>query len=116
MGVDLSSLYKKNCWHFSWGGWTEVLKVAFENGWKPRGTEAPSWVEGDGTPTQLWVDSEEWSGSYFSNMGQYVTAEDTKNLSEALEWAMNDMPDCGLKDYIREFVVYCRDDEGFYIF
>jgi hypothetical protein len=54
MGVDLSSLYKKNCWHFSWGGWTEVLKVAFENGWKPRGTEAPSWVEGDGTPTQLW--------------------------------------------------------------
>jgi hypothetical protein len=49
-------------------------------------------------------------------MGQYVTAEDTKNLSEALEWAMNDMLDCGFKDYIREFVVYCRDDEGFYIF
>lgn len=74
------------------------------------------WREGDDTPTQLYVKPEEWRGSYFSNMGQYVTAEDDKNLSEALERAMNDMSDCGFKDYIREFVVYCRDDEGFYIF
>jgi hypothetical protein len=29
---------------------------------------------------------------------------------------MNDMPDCGFRDYIREFVAFCLDDEGFYMF
>jgi hypothetical protein len=59
-----------------------VLTLAHEfGGWEPLGTEPPeSWE---------W---REWSGSYQSNDYQRVTEEDARNLADALERALPDVP------------------------
>ena len=73
--------------------WPTVLKIAFKHGWKPAGTEHPAWRGSDGEPSQLWVDPEEWDGTYCGNDGQYVTPEDALNLADALDRAIGNKSD-----------------------
>ena len=66
--------------------WGKTLALARMYGWKPAGTLPP----GD------WADEEEgraWSGDYFTNSGQKVTAADAAQLADALERALDDVPD-----------------------
>jgi hypothetical protein len=119
MGVDFYSSDGK--FYFTWWAWRRVFDLAIEHGWEPAGTEAPSWEEPDGCTGQPSYDPKEWNGGYFSNDGQYVTPEDARNLADALERVINDMPEyenCSLardKEYLRDFVDFCRKPTGFSI-
>jgi hypothetical protein len=68
-----------------------VLRLALDNGWKPRGTEPPPGfqpeLEADGLTTRPWDPQ-----NYFARKGQRVTDEDAAALAAALEQAMPDVP------------------------
>jgi hypothetical protein len=83
MGMDLIS--EGGDFWFPNHGWRAVLDLAHDyGGWVPAGTQAPQF---DDEPP--WHD---WSGTYFSNDRQLVTAEDARNLADALERALSDVP------------------------
>jgi hypothetical protein len=83
MGMDLSGA--GGAFRFPNHGWRAVLALAHDyGGWVPAGTQAPRFD--DGPP------EDDWSGTYFSNDYQRVTAEDARNLAEALERALPDVP------------------------
>ena len=68
-------------------GWPSVFRLAQAYGWKPMGTIDPDpYFEHDHTDPA-------WKGSYFHNHFQTVQYEDAKNLADALEKALNDIPD-----------------------
>lgn len=77
MGMSLSG----KGGYFSWTHieWANILGIAYENGWKPMGTRGFNLYSGSSIP------DEEWSGTYFSNDHQRVTAEDASNIADALE-------------------------------
>jgi len=79
MSVDLSN---KNGGHlkFSNIGWAQILSLAKLNGWVPAGTVDPWWKNE--------VDAPQWEGSYCSNDGQTVTAEDALAIANSLEKAL----------------------------
>lgn len=92
MGMDLhgASGYER----FSYTSWCEILGLAYEYGWKPQGTEAGQWYDENGKLIkQLSPDPDEWDGDYFSNNFQLVTEEDAANIADALERALDDIPD-----------------------
>jgi hypothetical protein len=70
MGFDLHR--GKDYINFNIWNWPNVLRVAFEFGWKPAGTVAPANFEG------------KWEGSYFTNGHQLVTDPDAQALAAAL--------------------------------
>ena len=72
--------------------WVIKLNLAVEYGWEPTGTEHPAWRNSDGTPSDRWVDPEDWDGSYFGNEVQYVTPSDAENLAKALERTIEELP------------------------
>jgi hypothetical protein len=53
--------------------WYELLDLGRTHGWKPEGT----------VPTE-YIRSESWSGSYYGNDWQRVTASDAHSLRKAL--------------------------------
>jgi hypothetical protein len=63
---------------FNNGTWGHLLKLATMNGWEPAGTRKRS---------------REWDGNYWTNDGQRVTDDDARNLADALEEALPDVPD-----------------------
>jgi hypothetical protein len=71
-------------------GWALVLKLGYDFGWRPRGTEAPAnW---QAVPAEPWA-GKKWNGAdYFSCRGQLVSALDAASLGEALGGAMDDLP------------------------
>ena len=71
MGMDLCSQSKDDFLPLSWGAWQSLLRLAFEHGWRPRGTERPRWDWNE----EYWTD-DTWERGYFSNDGQLVTVED----------------------------------------
>ena len=74
--------------------WCKVLELAYQYGWKPQGTEPPQWCDADGEPCkQLYWDPDEWNGSYFTNDHQWVARQDAANIADALERALDDIPD-----------------------
>lgn len=79
MSVDLSN---KNGGHlkFSNIGWAQILSLAKLNGWEPAGTVDPWWKDEVGAP--------QWKGSYCSNDGQTVIAEDALAIANSLEKAL----------------------------
>jgi hypothetical protein len=81
MGYDLQSRIKSenDYYRFNIAGWSDVLALAKEYGWKPMGTvmEEPA--------TEI-----NWDGYYHSNDGQMVLDEDAQNIREALEKALVD--------------------------
>jgi hypothetical protein len=86
MSMDLVN--ERGTMHFTVYVWDQILALAAMRayGWKPAGTLAPKDWASDGG-------GREWSGGYFWNGGQTVTAEDAARLASALERALDDIPD-----------------------
>ena len=107
MGVSLGGGGENNR-HvaLSWGGFHELLELAYENGWEPMGTEAPMLHYNDGRVER----AKDWCGTYNSNNYQIVTADDAANIAAALEKVWDDIPDNphGWKCLVKEFIELCR--------
>lgn len=70
-------------------GWGILLKLAFDFGWRPRGTHAPAhWQT---VPTE-WSPNPWNAADYFTGRGQIVTPKDAAALADALAGAMDDIP------------------------
>lgn len=107
MGMDLVSNDGKRM-RFLAGHWDDLLRLAEQHGWKPMGTEAFWYVEW-GTPADQAAEIARqaelnWDGNYWSNDWQTVTAQDARNLGDALELALPDFPDHDALEHKRETV------------
>ena len=60
-------------------------------GWRPMGTHPASRIEVYG------LDPEDWDGTYLTNDGQVVIAEDALSLAMALEKSLDDIPDFNIE-------------------
>jgi len=106
MGMDLSG--KGGYFRFSNYAWHAALELAHEYGWEPAGTEAPEVtvyapdgviVDEVGTRTERQRYTN-WGGGYFTNEYQVVSDEDAANIADALERALDDVPDEGGGDHL----------------
>lgn len=81
MGFDL-----RGHGEFRYGisGWPNILELALKNGWNPMGTQ----VDDDRYPDGLG-----WPGTYGTNDRQWVRPEDAAGMADALEVAVQSMPD-----------------------
>jgi hypothetical protein len=68
----------------------QALELARCYGWRPRGTRPPE-------AFNSYALNADWFGLYLTNDGQMVTAEDARALAEALECALQDIPDEDVK-------------------
>lgn len=92
MGYDL----RNGDWYLGLtiSGWRKLLDLGRRFGWHPLGTvltdKSVRTVYGNQEPTQEVIDSAiaSWDGAYLACEGQYVTAEDARNLADALETAL----------------------------
>jgi hypothetical protein len=128
MGMDLVNSKEK---YFRWNifFWGYVLRLGTMFGW-----------EGSGTHLELEGD-DKWDGNYWTNDGQWVTADDAFALADALERALSEIPSdaskqadqtvhlsrenqakdallkrfVGDEDYLQEFISFCREG-GFNIY
>ena len=78
---------------FTRESWTRLLSLAMFYGWQPMGTRVPSMTEIHG------FNADYWDGTYLTNDGQIVIAEDAYLLGSALEKALDDIPDFNLEYY-----------------
>ena len=78
---------------FSRESWLKVLSLAMFYGWQPMGTRVPSITELHGLSTEVW------DGTYLTNDGQIVVAEDALRLRVALQKSLDDIPDFNLEAY-----------------
>ena len=76
---------------FSKESWVKILNLAMFYGWQPLGTRVPSITEIHG------LIFEDWDGTYLTNDGQIVVAEDALRLGRALEKSLDDIPDFNLE-------------------
>jgi hypothetical protein len=63
--------------NFNFTSWPYYLALAEEYGWQPAGTDAPDGRAGD------------WSGTYCTNDGQWVSAVDAEAIANALQQAVD---------------------------
>ena len=91
---------------FSGEAWIKALNLAMSYGWQPMGTRLSSVIEGYSFDIEEW---EEWDGTYLTNDGQTVIAEDALALAAALERALNDIPDFNIE--LRRAPAVKREDE-----
>lgn len=96
MGYDLNNNKGK---YFRWNmwGWAEVFNLALAYGWQPKGTKLDMDARYD-TYEDYENHVESLDGTYFSNDGQKVLAEDAFAFSQALESSLDDIPDEDVKD------------------
>ena len=91
MNYHLSSQSTVSRKKFRREAWAKVLSLAMLYGWRPMGTHPPSRIE-------VWgLDAEDWDGTYLTNGGQTVIAEDALSLSIALEKSLDDIPDFNIE-------------------
>ena len=62
MGMDLTGAGGTE--RFSVTSWCKVLELAFEYGWRPAGTQAPTFQQADDGTAET---AEDWSGTYLTN-------------------------------------------------
>ncbi len=86
MSYELFNPYTAICRKFSRQFWSKALDLAELYGWQPLGTQPPSVYDFH----QL---NAEWDGTYFTNDGQMIKAQDASSLAAALEKALEDIPD-----------------------
>lgn len=85
MSFELVNQATEICRTFSRQSWTKALELARLYGWKPMGTLPP--------PVHVFYKAEaDWNGTYLTNDGQTVRAEDACCLAAALERSLNDIP------------------------
>lgn len=78
------------CRKFSRQFWAKALELARLYGWRPLGTRPTPGMEF----SKLGAD---WLGTYLTNDGQVVSAEDACALAAALERSLEDIPDVTLE-------------------
>jgi hypothetical protein len=118
---------RKEFWH-SCGTWEALFNLACEYGWEPEGTEWGGWYDPD-DPHDEERQSELaqlWEGSYFYNMGQFVTESDAKTLCSSLKRAKEELESKREKalsvvnssgpflltlDLLKEFLEFCDGKE-----
>lgn len=118
MGYDLRS--KAGPFKAGIDTFPAMLRLAMHNGWQPAGTMIIREDEQDYTGFDVTS-----SGDYLSNSGQVVNAVDAASIADAIERALDDIPDAKVphsaqgdhfgrwsgseqKAYLREFINYCR--------
>ena len=79
---------------FSGEAWVKTLRLAMAYGWQPMGTRLSSVIEGYSFDIEEW---DEWDGTYLTNDGQTVIAEDALALAAALERSLDDIPDFNIE-------------------
>jgi hypothetical protein len=85
MAIDLSN-GNGEYWRFGHPAWAELLKLAYEYGWRPLGTVQDGYLYGDNS------EDESWNGNnYVTNDGQLIPAEDASAIAGALEKAFEDV-------------------------
>ena len=78
--------------------WRSSLELALQYGWKPMGTKPNEGYlkkrfkhpEGGFDKEKIQQAVSNWSGTYYTKEGQFITYADALNLSFALEEAQND--------------------------
>src|SRR6266540_1355247 len=87
------------CRKFSRQFWAKALELASFYGWQPMGTHP--------TPKHDFCKlNADWNGTYLTNDGQIVKAEDALLLAAALERSLDDIPDLNIeKDWNPQFWV-----------
>ena len=78
----------------------KLLRLAYLFGWKPRGTEPPTFDHGG----YIVIDSSDWDGDYFGNSFQNVTEEDAKEIAVSLQKALQYIPDTYEEETLGELV------------
>jgi hypothetical protein len=104
MGMDLRG--EGGYFRSSHRAWGTALKLAWEHGWEPAGTKPPEFtvyasdgVTVDEVATRSWRHCyANWDGGYFSNDYQVVSDEDAANIADALERALDYVPDESAED------------------
>ena len=97
---------------FSKDTWTKLLSLGMFYGWQPLGTRVPSMSEIHG------FNADAWDGTYLTNDGQIVVAEDALSLAMALEKSLDDIPDFNLDYYLPDlnkvnpFEYFAGDEKG----
>jgi hypothetical protein len=75
---------------FSKQFWAKALELAMSYGWRPMGTQPPSHLD-------FYKLEADWHGTYLTNDGQTVKAEDALLLACALERSLEDISDTNIK-------------------
>jgi len=86
MSYELVNQSTEVCRKFSRQSWPKALELARLYGWRPMGTRPPSIYD-------FYKLNADWSGTYLTNDGQIVKAEDALSLAAALERSLDDIPD-----------------------
>src|SRR3712207_1980604 len=101
MGMDLSG--EGGYFRFSNYAWYAALKLAHEHGWEPAGTKPPEFtvyaldgvsVDEVATRANRQRYYANWDGDYVTYQ-QVVSDEDAANIADALERALEDVPEEG---------------------
>ena len=86
MSYDLFNPYTAISRKLSNEFWCKALDLAELYGWQPIGTEPPSTLD-------FHELNAEWDGTYLTNDGQMIKANDALSLAAALEDALKDISD-----------------------
>lgn len=75
-------------------GWALLLRLAWDYGWRPRGTVAPAHWRPAGTIEGAdFSNAPKWNpADYVTGRGQGVMTEDARDLAEALASIIDDLP------------------------
>src|SRR5574339_1005791 len=90
MTYELVSQSTEICRTFSKQFWAKALELALAHGWQPKGTRPPATLD-------LYELNVDWLGTYLTNDGQVVKAEDAFLLAAALEKALGHISDANPK-------------------
>ncbi len=124
MAYNLIGLAAPYTFHFSDRRWYAMLLLARRNGWSPKGTV----MYQNKVPKHFKF---AFPDAYLERQGQIVIAQDAANLASGIEQGLDDIPDFitpnkyrmlseqwhdvyGIlsgdaeKDYLREFIKFCR--------
>jgi hypothetical protein len=85
MSYELINQSTEICRKFSRQCWTKALELARLYGWRPMGTLPPFLFD-------FYQLNADWSGTYLTNDGQTVRAEDAYFLAAALERSLEHIP------------------------
>jgi hypothetical protein len=86
MSYELINLSTEVCRTFSRQFWAKALELARLSGWQPKGTRPPSHLN-------FYELNADWHGTYLTNDGQMVKAEDAFLLAAALEKSLDHIAD-----------------------
>jgi hypothetical protein len=92
MSFELVNQSTEVCRTFSKQFWSKVLELAGLYGWQPKGTRPPANLD-------LYELNTEWLGTYLTNDGQIVKAEDAFLMAAALEKSLEHISDVNQTDW-----------------